>query len=234
MRIQDHRGRLIGLAAVISAASVALVAVACGGSSAKSAQVSPTAVTDTSGGGRGGRFRGTVPPDVQTSIAEGTRPAFRGNFTPPPAAQTAIAQGTPFAALGGMRTRSPEVQTAIAQGTPASAFRFGAGFGGARLLQAAATVLGIDQQQLRAELQAPGASLESVAAAHGLERATLRQRLLDAAHAAIQQALAAGTITEQEAADAASGVDANIDSLIDRVGDSGLLDAPPAMATPVP
>ncbi|MDE3096576.1 MAG: hypothetical protein KGK07_11350 [Chloroflexota bacterium] len=179
--------------AVAAIAAVALIAAAaCGSGSSSSASSASSTATPTAGRGRGLRFRnGTPNPAIETSIAEGTPPPF-GNRTPPPAVQTAIAEGTPRSALRG-------------------------GFGG-RELATVAFIIGITPQQLLSELQAPGASIQSVAAAHGKDRATIRQALIDANRLRLATEVSSGTITQAMADQQQSQFVANVDSLIDRVG----------------
>ena len=209
--------------AALAVATLIAITAACGGSSssAKSSATDPsgsaTAPTADSGGRGGNRTRS---PEIQTAIAQGTQ--VRGNRTPSAAMATAIAQGTQ---VFGNRTPSSADATAIAQGTPAGALRrFGGG--GARVLASVATLLAIDEAQLRTELQAPGASIEKVAAAHGVDRAKLRQRLIDAVRQRSQDAVASGSISQAMADQNASDFEANIDRTIDAVG-GGQLDAPP-------
>ena len=222
-RISLSRPALVAVAAL---AVVAVVAAACGSSgSASTAKPTQTSAASASGTPRRG-FRGTPPAAIQTAIAEGTpASAFFGNRTPDPAIQTAIAEGTTFPF--GDRTPNPEIQTAIAEGTPASALFGGrGGFGGGRqALTAAATILGIDETQLRNELQAPGASLASVAAAHGQDRATFRQALIDAVKERFAAAVASGSMSQDQATQAETNFESTLDRLLDN---PGATDAPPA------
>ena len=208
--------------AAITAASiigVSLVAVACGSGSKTSATSNTATPAQTANGvgGGGRRFNGTPNPDLQTSIAEGTPPPF-ANRTPNPGLQTSIAEGTrpPFGRGG---TPPAEVQTAIAEGTPASALRGGfGGSGGGRVLPLVATVLGMSQDDLQTALQAPGASIETVAAAHGKDRATLRQALILAERQQLNDMVSSGAITQDMADQQATQFESNLDSRIDRVG----------------
>lgn len=217
--------------AIAGVVAAALIAGACGGasSSAKTAATSTPTVADagSTGGARtpDGRFGNRTPsPDMETAIAQGTR-VRGGNRTPPPDALTAIAQGTQV--FGGNRTPSSGDQTAIAQGTPAGALRrFGGG--GGRVLTSVATLLSIDETQLRSELQAQGASIETIAAAHGLDRPTLRLRLIAAVRQRLQDAVTSGAVPQAAADQNASDFEANIDRTIDAVGGGGLLDQPTA------
>ena len=177
--------------AVAGVAAVAMIAaVACGSGSNSPATSASSTATPRVGRGRGFGNR-TPDPAIETSIAEGTPPPF-GNRTPPPAIQTAVAEGTPLSALRG-------------------------GFGG-RELATVAFIIGITPQQLRSELQAPGASIQSVAAAHGKDRATVRQALIDANRQRLAAEVSSGTITQAMADQQQSQFEANVDSLIDRVG----------------
>ncbi len=111
------------------------------------------------------------------------------------------------------------MQTAIAQGTPASALRGGfGGPGGGRGLAIVATVLGMSQDDLQTALQAPGASIETVAAAHGKDRATLRQALILADRQRLNDMVSSGSITQDIADQQATQFESSLDSLIDRVG----------------
>jgi hypothetical protein len=206
MTIDDRTPvRCIGAFAALLAA--AAIAAACGGSSATSAP-QPTTTSGT------------------TAAADGARtPGGRfGNRTPPPALQTSIAQGTP--PPFGNRTPSGAVATAIAQGTPRSALR---GFrGSGRVVTDVAAILGIDEAQVRSELQAPNASIEKVAAAHGVDRATIRQKLIDATTQRLNAAVAAGMMTQQMADDQATQFSSNIDRTLDEVGGAPGLDTPTA------
>jgi hypothetical protein len=146
---------------------------------------------------------------------------MRGNRTPPPAVQTSIAEGTPRAGFGN-GTPSGRLQTAIAEGTPANAAGGGSGgpggFGGGRALTTVATVLGIDQAQLRSELQASGATIASVAAAHGFDRDALKQALIDATRQRLADSVASGAITQDMADQQSSQFETGIDALIDGSG----------------
>ena len=197
-------GRFRG-AAVATIAVGAVVAAACGGAGAS------TSSTATPGG-------------TSASAAQaGRTPGRFRNGTPPAAVQTAIAEGTPFGP--GNRTPNADFQTAVAEGTPPSALRGGfGGANGARVTTALAGILGIDEATLRSELQAPGASIEKVALAHGMDRATLRQRLIDAVRQSLNDAVKNGMITQAMADQTASQFEANVDNTLDRVGGGGMPD----------
>ncbi len=179
-----------GRVALAGVAAIAIVAVACGGSKSNASTAPPTAATPSSNATPGRTFGNrTPPPAVQTSIAEGTpRPSFR-NGTPPAAVQTAIAGGT----------------------RPA-------GFGGGRVLGTLATLLNIDPQQLRTELQAGGATIAGVAQAHGIDRATLRQDLIDAERQRLADAVSSGRLAQADADARQSQFEANLDQLMDSNG----------------
>ncbi len=195
-------------AAVATIAAGAVVAAACGGAGASSSS------TATPGGANA------------SSADPGRTPGRFRNGTPPPAVQTAIAEGTPFGGFGN-RTPSADFQTAIAEGTPASALRGGfGGANGARVITALAGILGIDEATLSSELQAPGASIEKVAQAHGVDRATVRQRLIDAVRQSLNDAVKSGTLTQAMADQSASQFEANIDNTLDRVGGGGMRNGP--------
>jgi hypothetical protein len=212
----------VGAIGLIAAAAIG---AACGSGSTSAASKSPTpapAATNAAGGGRGFRNR-TPNPAIQTSIAEGTPLGF-GDRTPNPGLQTAIAEGTRPAF--GLRTPSPDQQTAIAEGTPIGR-GFGAGGGFGQTLTTAATVLGITEDQLRSELQAQGATLASVAAAHGQDRATFRQALIDATKKRLADAVTAGTLTQDQATQAETAFETGLDRLLDN---PGAFSGPPAGA----
>jgi len=208
----------------------AVVAAACGSGSTSSP--SPSATPSPAADASAQHFRDRTPnPAVQTAIAQGTRVPFFDR-TPDPAEQTAIAQGTTFPFAD--RTPDPDVQTAIAQGTPASALRGGFGFrglGGGQVLAAAATILGIDENQLRSELQTPGATLTSVAAAYGKDRRTFRQALIDAVTQRLNTAVQNGAMTQAQATEIVTAFQNGLDRLLDNPG-AAL--TPEAEATPTP
>ncbi len=227
--------RLPVAVAAVGLIAVAALGAACG-SGTSAASKSPTAAAtagapNTSGSARGFRNR-TPDPAIQTSIAEGTPFAFGG--TPNPDFETAIAEGTRPAF--GARTPSPDQQTAIAEGTPIGRGGFGGrGVGGAgfgQTLTLAATVLGITEDQLRTELQAQGATLEAVAAAHGQARAAFRQALIDANKKRLADAVTAGTITQDDSTQQETAFESGLDRLLDN---PGAFSGPPQSApTPTP
>ena len=195
MNPHDFRRPLRVTGIALAAMSLAAAAVACGsGSSAKTVSTATPAVTADAGGGRNGGGGGRNRPEIRTSIAQGTPLPFGRNRTP-----------------------SPDEQTAIAQRTPAASFRPPGG-GGDRIVMALAPILGVDETMLRTELQADGASVEKVAAAHGVDRPTLRTKLIDASRARRAASATTGTITQQQADDAEAQFERNLDTQIDRVG----------------
>jgi hypothetical protein len=201
---------LLGAAVIVTAS-----AAACGGSSSAKTASSST----PSGGSTGAATRA----DNGTPGARGF-----GNRTPRPEIQTAIAEGTPASAFRGQGGSG--FQTAIAEGTPASALGGPGGpggFGGGRRTVAQlATLLAVDQTQLQTELQASGATIASVAAAHGMDRATIRQALIDAQQQRATDAVNSGTITQAMADDQLSQFEARVDQVLDGNG-SGPPGAPP-------
>jgi hypothetical protein len=223
--------RLLPAVAAIILIATATIGAACGsGSTSAASKSTPTAAaTDAARGGPGFRNR-TPNPAVQTSIAQGTPFAF-GDRTPDPALQTAIAEGTRPAFTA--RTPSPDSLTAIAEGTPIGGrFLGGPGGGFGQALTTAAAVLGITEDQLRSELQAPGATLESVAAAHGQARAAFRQALIDATKKRFADAVAAGTMTQDQATQAETAFESGLDRLLDNPG--AFSGPPPGVPTPTP
>ncbi len=156
---------------------------------------------------------------------------MRGNRTAPPAALTSIAEGTPRAGFGN-RTPTGRIATAIAEGTPANAAGGGFGgpgrFGGSRALTTVATLLGVDEAQLQSELQASGATIASVADAHGFDRDALKQALMDATRQRLADAVTSGAITQDMADQQSSQFETGIDALIDGSGGP----PPPPNATP--
>ena len=179
-----------GVALGLALAAVAIAAAACGGSKSTAS---------------------SAPTSAGTPAANATPGRGFGNRTPPPAIQTSIAEGTPRGAFRG-GTPPAGIETAIAEGTRP------AGFGGGRVLGTLATLLIIDPRQLRTELQAAGATIASVAQAHGIDRATLRQDLIDAEHQRLADAVSSGRLAQADA-DAQQGqFEANLDQLMDSNG----------------
>lgn len=204
------------LVAAVALTVAAALAAACGSGSASTPGASPTS----------------------SASAGDARQGFR-NRTPRPEIQTAIALGTPFGNRTPFadRTPNPDIQTAIAEGTPAgppAAQGLKPGPAArvaeerARLLAAAATVLAIDETQLRSELQAPGATLERVAAAHGQQRAAFRQALIDATKKRLSDDVANGTLAQDVADQIESNFESGLDRLLDNPGAVFAEPTPPA------
>ncbi len=126
------------------------------------------------------------------------------------------------------RTPRPAVQTAIAEGTPASALRGPGGRGGGRILGTVATLLGVDPATLQTELQAPGATIAGVAAAHGKDRATVRAALIEAERQRNATAVAGGTLTQADADTMAAQFAARVDAVLDSSGSGPGGGAPPS------
>jgi transposase-like protein len=193
---------LLGAAVIVATGAAA--AAACGGSSA--------AKTASSSTPSGGSTAGATRADNGTPGARGF-----GNRTPRPEIQTAIAEGTPANAFRGQGGSG--MQTAIAEGTPASALGGPGGPGGGRrTIAELATLLAIDQAQLQTELQASGATIASVAAAHGMDRAAIRQALIDAQQQRSTDAVNNGSITQAMADDQLSQFEARVDQVLDGNG----------------
>lgn len=206
---------LVGVAMMVC---TAVVLAACGSGSVAPAPSATSPAATASAGGSGGR---TPRPDIETAIAEGTMPAGRrfGGGTPPADIQTAVAEGTPFPE----RTPSGRFQTAVAEGTTPAGF--GAGGGSGRTIATVAALLGVSEDQLRNELQTAGATIASVAAAHGKDRATVRQALISDATQRIQQQVTDGRITQAAANQAIAAFTAGVDGVLD--GDGSMSPAVP-------
>jgi hypothetical protein len=192
-----NRPKQAGLVLATAAmAAMAIAAAACGGSKS-TASTAPTtaATTATNGGG-----------------PSGTPGRGFGNRTPSAAIQTSIAEGTPRGSFRG-GTPSAGIETAIAEGTRPAGFG-----GGGRILGAVTTLLNITPQQLQTELQAAGATIASVAQAHGTDRATLRQALIDAEKQRLANQVSNGGMAQADADAAQSQFEANLDQLMDSNG----------------
>jgi lambda repressor-like predicted transcriptional regulator len=81
--------------------------------------------------------------------------------------------------------------------------------------QQIADILGMTPQDLRTELQA-GKSLAQVAEAKGISRDTLKAKLLEAHKMRIDAAVAAGTLTAEQAQKMTERANAHIDQMLDR------------------
>jgi polyhydroxyalkanoate synthesis regulator phasin len=97
-------------------------------------------------------------------------------------------------------------------------FRHGHGPGGGGHFCAGeelATFLGITQDELRTELQADGATLATVAEAHGKSRDDLKAFLMEQFTAKLDERVAAGDLTQEEADARLAEKTANLDAIID-------------------
>jgi hypothetical protein len=87
-----------------------------------------------------------------------------------------------------------------------------AGFVG---VEAIAGFLGLTEEQLHTELQAEGATLASVAAAHGQDRDALKAFLTDQVATRLAGKVAEGDLTQEEADQRLSEFTSNLDSILD-------------------
>jgi hypothetical protein len=78
-----------------------------------------------------------------------------------------------------------------------------------------ADFLGISQEQLRSELQARGATMASVAAAHGKTRDELKSFLTDQLRKNTQQAVTDGRMTQEQADSMLQDLSGKVDQMID-------------------
>jgi hypothetical protein len=107
---------------------------------------------------------------------------------------------------------------------PALSLGFGHGPGGrgGHMLgadhEAIAGFLGITVDELRTQLQADGATLASVAEAHGQSRDALKGFLLSEAQARLDERVTAGDITQEEADEKLAEIESNLDAMIDAEG----------------
>ncbi|MCC7368904.1 MAG: hypothetical protein IT306_10805 [Chloroflexi bacterium] len=83
-----------------------------------------------------------------------------------------------------------------------------------------ANILGMTPQELRTEMMA-GKSLAQVAEAKGISRDTLKAKLLEAHQARIDEAVAAGRLTADQAKQMTERMTANIDAMLDRTPGQG-------------
>jgi uncharacterized protein YidB (DUF937 family) len=113
---------------------------------------------------------------------------------------------------------------------PADAPFFGGGFGDHRPGRgpggigdpaAIATFLGITADQFRTERSATGATLATVAAAHGKSRDDLKAFLTTEMKARLDQEVADGRLTQAEADTKLASMTANLDQIIDATGMAG-------------
>jgi hypothetical protein len=95
--------------------------------------------------------------------------------------------------------------------------------------------LGISETQLSTELEADGATLATVASAHGKDRAALIQFLTNQEKAELAARVAAGDLTQAQADDKLADFTADVDSIVDSaaVGHGhGLRGGAPSSITP--
>jgi hypothetical protein len=93
----------------------------------------------------------------------------------------------------------------------------GCGLKGVALTELAG-FLGTDEATLRTELQAEGATLAAVAAAHGQSRDALIAFLTQQFQAHLDQKVAAGDLTAEQAADRIAQFAENIDEMVHATG----------------
>ncbi len=94
-------------------------------------------------------------------------------------------------------------------------FAMGFGVGLPDQLDARATFLGIEQAQLSEELAADGATLATVAEAHGKSRDDLKTFLTDSAATKLAEAVTAGKLTQAQADEISVRTGGMLDRLID-------------------
>jgi hypothetical protein len=90
-----------------------------------------------------------------------------------------------------------------------------------------AAFLGISQEQLESELAAEGATPASVAEAHGRTREELEAFFMEELQANLDEAVAAGTMSQEEADDMYEQQASRIDDIIDGNMPSGMPGGPP-------
>ncbi len=93
--------------------------------------------------------------------------------------------------------------------------RFGGHHGGGPGLEAAATYLGLSQDELRAELQG-GKSLSTIAGEKGKSVDGLKAAMVKDATAKLEEAVAAGRITEEQKAAMVERLPAMVDRVVER------------------
>ena len=82
-------------------------------------------------------------------------------------------------------------------------------------LDALGDFLGISTEELRTELQADGATLATVAEAHGKSREELKTFLTDEARSRLDDAVANGRITQEQADEKLGEFESRLDAIID-------------------
>jgi hypothetical protein len=98
---------------------------------------------------------------------------------------------------------------------PHGGFAFGFGLGFPEGLSSLADLLGIPEDQLRDELAAEGATLASVAEAHGKSRDELKAFLTDNLDEKLAQAVDSGKLTQETADDIRARMAEALDKIID-------------------
>ena len=84
-----------------------------------------------------------------------------------------------------------------------------------------AAFLGISQEQLESELAAEGATPASVAEAHGRTREELKTFFIEQTQAQFSEAVAVGTMSQEDADNQFEGLASRIDDIIDGEMPSG-------------
>ena len=119
-------------------------------------------------------------------------------------------------------TATSQSAAAVASGTPGArpSFTTGAGVPGPGLFVGGAsdelaTFLGISIDQLQSELDAEGATPASVAEAHGRTREELKTFFTEQQQAQVSEAVAAGTMSQEEADQMLEAFASRIDDVID-------------------
>jgi ribosomal protein S20 len=88
------------------------------------------------------------------------------------------------------------------------------------ILEAAAKVIGISQDEVKTGLQ-NGQSLTQIASGKGVGRDALKSGMQAELRAKVQEALAKGTINQAQADRLLQGLDQHLDGIIDRTGGGG-------------
>jgi len=117
-------------------------------------------------------------------------------------------------------TSSPAAAAASETPGAGPSFTFGAGPDGAGLViggasEELAEFLGISQEQLESELSAEGATPASVADAHDRTREELKTFFTEQQQAQLDEAVAAGTMSQEDADQMLEGLSSRIDDVID-------------------
>jgi len=124
----------------------------------------------------------------------------------------------------GQETPTQQGDFVPGEGTPPSGMMPGggtppAGIGGSMMMgdfyPALADLLGISEEDLRAELTAEGATLATVAEAHGRTREELKSFLTEQMRANAEQAVADGSMSEEEMQSLIQDLSSQVDDMID-------------------